>query len=200
MKKRKLLFSIGLLLIPCYFLAGVNGGFLAIGDSQFPSLYQKEQGIVVFYKAYDKQECKAVLGKDFLRKGYQPIQISVENNSVHPYFLSKAGVSYETATSNEVALSSAADSIPRSIFYKIMGFLYFPLMIPSMIESFITFKNNLDMKKELYAKSVKEEEETIPPFSVVSRVIFVSKEEYGAPLSLTLINADSGREETFTSS
>jgi hypothetical protein len=203
MKKKLATLLIGIL-ASAFFLAGFHGKssstLTSIGAKEYPSLYQKDDGVDVYYKIYDEKESKAVLGKNLLKKGYQTVQVTVENNSMKTYAIAMKGISSATATPSQVAWKYSADSIPRSIAYKVLSFFFPPMLIPGTVDTVLTIASHVNFKEELTVKSIKEDEEMILPYSILNRIFFVPKDEFQEPFTVTLVNTASGENQSFASS
>jgi len=146
----------------------------------------KEKGVHIAAKAYNSEECSQYLDRNLISKGYQPIQITIQNNTSKKYFLSSHGLDTPIKTPHQVASHISASAIPKSIALKVAGFVFWPLMIPSAIDSIFTIKSHLNMKHDYYAKSIKPEEETLIPYSTVHRIVFVEQEKYQETFTLYL--------------
>jgi hypothetical protein len=164
-----------------------------VSQAQLPALDKKE--ILLTTKALSPEESKTFLGKDLLERGYQPIQLTIQNNSSKAYIMASDRIELPTASASDVAAKVGKSSLGREIGYKIAGFLFWPLMIPGTIDSLKTLKNQSDLKRELNAKTVTNEE--ITPYSTVTRVIFVPVEEYKSSFRVVLIDKSSQRPLTF---
>lgn len=146
----------------------------------------KDKGVHIRAKAFTPQESKRYLNRNLQKWGYQPVQLTIQNNSGDTYFLSSEGVDLPTSGSSDVAMSVWRSTIPRSIALKVAGFLFWPFMIPSTIDSILTFKTHLELRGDLHAKSIKDEEELLLPYSTVHRVIFVPMEKFSDVFTLHL--------------
>ena len=155
------------------------------------------EGVYIQAKAYSRDESKAYLSRDLVKKGYQPVQVTIQNNSQNAFFLSEEGVDIEQASPGKVARRISYEGIPKSIALKVASFFFWPFLIPSAIDSAITLKHHFNMKSDYYAKSVKEEGEIIPPYSSVHRILFVPAEHFEEEFTLYLMDQNSGRFHSF---
>ena len=157
-----------------------------------------DEGVHIRAKAYTAMESENYLNRDLIKKGYQPIQVTIQNNTQKTYFLSDQGIDLQTASSKAVASKVMRASIPRSIAYKVAGFFFWPFIIPGTIDTIKTFHSHAKMKKDYYAKSIKAEEETLAPYSLVNRVIFVKVGESTESFTLYLREAKQGVYQGFS--
>ncbi len=168
---------------PLSTLLALKGGFL-----------QQEQ-VVLSVRALNAEESKEHLQGDIVHWGYQPVQVTIENNSPDPYFLSPESIELPLIHSKKVANHVVKNSIPRAIGFKIASFLFWPFMIPSTIDSLMTLKSYNALKKSLASKIVKEE--IIPPYSVVNRLFFVKIEDYQDSYVIKIQNQETLEDKVF---
>ncbi len=157
----------------------------------------REKGVHIQAKAYNSHDSQAYLSRDLLEQGFQPVQVTVQNNTAQGYFLSKKGVEAPHATTGEVTSHVIRSAIPRSIAFKVAGFFFWPLIIPGTIDSIMTFKNHSSLKKDYSAKSIKEEGEYIAPYSTMHRVLFIPQKDYSDTFTLHLQEQKTGHFSPF---
>ncbi len=149
---------------------------------------KEEAGIQVFAKVYTSEESKSYLQRDLLMRGYQPIQITVHNNTPKSWVLYQQGIDLPVVTSKRVASIIIRGALPRSIGMKIASFFFWPFMIPSTIDSVRTLKAHAKLKRDLAAKSIKPQSELVPAYSIVNRVFFVKLKDYPGKFNITLMD------------
>jgi hypothetical protein len=145
-------------------------------------------GVLISSKAYSSDESKTFLGTDMVDKGYQPVEISIQNNTSKTYKLEADKVTLPTASASKMTWNVTKGTIPRSIGYKVASFFFWPFMIPGTIDSFRTLKSHKNLKADLSAKILKDE--TIIPYSTVKRVLFVPKEEFKPDYQVILFEVE----------
>jgi hypothetical protein len=168
-------------------------GMIAPIAETTPVFSNEAKGLAIIAKSYSHNESRSYLHRDLIKRGYQPIQITIQNNTPKSYALSREGISLPTASPGKVARAVMKESIPRSIGLKIASFLFWPFMIPSTIDGIVTMRSHYLLRKDLSAKAVKEKdkEEVVLPYSIFNRVVFVPKEELRETMTVTLIEHDS---------
>ena len=149
------------------------------------------EGVYVQKKLYTFEESRKYLNRNLHRYGIQPIEVTIQNNTASTYILSENGVEAENSSGKQVANRVTMHGVPRSIALKVAGMFFWPLMIPSAIDSIISLKSNLQMRAEYHAKSIKREGELILPYSTVHRVLFVPHGKVEKTLTLHLKDAKS---------
>lgn len=155
------------------------------------SLASADEGVHVSSKVYTVDESRTYLHENLLNKGYTPVQVTIQNHTTEAYTLSAASVSLPLARGKDVAWSVTKKAMPRGIGLKIASLFFWPLAIPSTIDGIITYKAHKKLSKELTAKTLKEEEEIIPPYACVTRVLYVKEGGMQENFSLAIENVES---------
>jgi hypothetical protein len=168
------------------------------GLSPFPLLSPKwERGLFVTSKAYDQEESKKYLNRDLLSRGYQPIQITIQNNTSSSFYLSTDSVNLPQEATGTIVRKVMKPVLARSIGYKVAGLLFWPLMIPGTIDGIKTIHSYSKLSKEFAAKAVKSQDEMLLPYSTIQRVLFVAQKEFRNAFVLTLVDQQTGRTQDF---
>ena len=141
--------------------------------------------IHIVAKAYTSEESKKYLKKDLLKYGYQPIQLTIQNHSMEEISLSSGSVDLPQAKSSSVAKKIMASAVPRGVILRVASLFFWPVMIPSTIDSVITLKSYKIIKNDLESKLVKKE--VIAPYSIYNRIVFVPKSEFKDSFDINLI-------------
>lgn len=136
----------------------------------------KKEEITARAIAYTPKESKEALNENIPSHGYQPIQITVQNNSAKTYILSEADVDLPLVDPSKIAARISLGAIPRNIALKVLGFIFWPFIIPATIDSIISFKSHFNRSDEFYIKSLKERGEWLPPYSTMHRIFFIPKD------------------------
>jgi hypothetical protein len=154
-----------------------------------------EEGLEVSYKALSSNESNEYLNRDLLDFGYQPVHVTIQNNTPNAYEISPENVSMPLVSDKEVVSQLMKAALPRSIGFKIASFFFWPLMIPSTIDSIKTYTTRKSLRKDFAAKAFKDE--ILLPFSTTHRIIFVSMEDYQDDFTINLVNSNSKNIHTF---
>ena len=136
-------------------------------------------------KAYTAEESEKYLRKNLIAKGYQPVQITIQNNSANEFSLSSGSVDLPGADPTRIANKMMHSTIPRSIAFRIATMIFWPFVFPSSIDSLVTLKNYKLLKHDLQSKIVKKE--VLAPYSIYNRVVFVPVKEFKESFDITLI-------------
>ena len=131
-----------------------------------------------------------------LKWGYQPVQLTIENQSPDPYLVNPESIGLPLVSPKKVAGKFSGSSLPGALGLKIAGFIFWPFSIPSTMHGIKTLQSQQAIKKDLTVKSVKEE--IIAPYSTMNRVFFVESKKYKDSFSVTLINQETLESKIFT--
>jgi hypothetical protein len=157
----------------------------------------KIEHIYITAKAFNKADCKRYLDRDVLAKGYQPVQLFIENNTNEHYLFSHDRINLPYASSEEVARTVHTSTMGRILGYGIPGVLIaFPLVIPAVVDGIKSFEANEALDRDFYTKTAVDR--VIAPKSTLNRLLFVPRSEYQPTFTVTLIEQESKKIKTFT--
>src|SRR5205085_1123415 len=108
---------------------------LAVASEPIQSFFSAGKELVVHIKAYNAEESKLNLNKNLLKSGIQPFEITIENPTSETFYLAEEAVNLPLLSPKKVAWKISKESIPRSIFYKLASLIFWPMAIPSAIDS-----------------------------------------------------------------
>lgn len=151
--------------------------------------------VVVIAKAMTVEESKRNFGHDLISRGIQPLHVTIENNTSEEYSLCPSSVDLPCVKPDKVAFKITKSSIPRGIAYRVASLFFWPLMIPSTIDSIRVMSHHKNLKKDFLAKSMKDE--IVAPYSTFHRVLFVPQEHFKHVFKVTLIELESLKRTEF---
>jgi hypothetical protein len=154
------------------------------------SFVKELKGVQITTKKYTAEESKAFLTHNFGSLGYIPIEITIQNNTAKSYALSAASVPLACDRGKDVAWKVAKKGMPRAVGFKIAALLFWPFAIPDAINSIHAYKSHNALKKDLTAKTLKEEDEIIVPYASVKRVLYVKEDAFQEEFSVSLQEID----------
>ena len=166
-----------------------------IGDYAMRAFDPQEKDVGIHVKLFSSAESKYYLGHDLLAKGLQPIQITIQNNTPYEYSISPQNIGLDHLDPIDVAETIKKSGFPRFIGFKVLGFIFWPFMIPGTIDALNAFHSHKSLKRDYLAKAIKEE--TIPVYSTLKRVIFVPQEQLQEHFTLTLVETKRARSDLF---
>ncbi len=148
-------------------------------------------------KVLSLEETKDYLHHDLKSRGYQPILLQIDNTSPFSYEMKKGQVDMNMVSAKKIVKEIRSSSLPRAIAYQILSFFFWPFIIPSTIDSIHTRNRMGTLEKQLHAKTLKSEGEIIPPYSSMSRLLYIPQEKLKESFQLTLTNIDEQQKEVF---
>jgi hypothetical protein len=155
-------------------------------------------GKVLFkYKKFTKQDCQKYLGKDLIKMGYQPVQISVMNCTDHYLQFSPSRVSLPTVSADVVAKNVYDSTASRVIGWGIASCFVPTLVIPAIVDSSWSYEANQQLDKDYITKATGEK--ILAPYTELNGLIFVPVEKYNDSFVITLIDEDSQEKVTCSS-
>lgn len=138
-------------------------------------------------KTFNKADCKKYLDRDVISKGYQPVQIFIQNNSDQSYFFSPNRISLPTARADEVAEKVHTSTAGRAAGYGAAGFFTCGLLyIPAIVDGVKSYKANESLDNDFACKIAKDQ--ILFPHSRLNMLIFVPTESFSNSFSVTLID------------
>jgi len=190
----KKLFPMGLLALTTIFLLTTGWDryqfhpLKPVTSELLPAFSLHHSHVSVIAKAMNSDESKQNFGHDLISRGVQPLQLSIQNNTSNEYSLCPSSVDLPRVEASKVAFKVTKSAIPRGVAYKIASLFFWPFMIPSTVDSIRVLTHHRSLKKDLMAKSMKEE--TVAPYSTFHRVLFVPRDEFKETFKVTLIDLD----------
>lgn len=160
------------------------------------SRVEKKSNVLIAAKAYSKQECKSYLDRDVIAKGYQPIQLYIQNNSDQSYLFSLNRLDLPCARAEEVASKVHTSTVGRVLGYGVPGvILLWPLIIPAVVDGIKSSEANEALDNDFSSKIAKDQ--TLFPYSRLNKIIFVPVHAMQSSFNMTLIDQESGQPQTF---
>lgn len=148
----------------------------------------KEKGLSVEAKAYGASESLNVLSSSFQPHKIQPIELVIHNASDKELILCKGEGSEKPETLPD---SIFLDAFPRSVALNVASFFFFPLSILSAADSLNTASTLFSFRNQIKKKAL-QEEERVPPFSSLTRLVYVKVENLKEEMDLFVKDPLSG--------
>lgn len=131
----------------------------------------KAQTISFSYRIFTPADCQKYLGRNVIRKGYQPIQITFVNNTDRYFNISKRGLSFEYNSTEEVLGALHFNTTGRAVGYGILGLFLWPFIIPAIVDGIGAAKANKQMDADFANKILVKQ--IVEPHSTVNGIVFV---------------------------
>ena len=159
-----------------------------VESHMLPPLVIEESQVEIVASVMDGDQSKRVFGHDLPSRGVYPVEFSLQNNTGQTYSLCAGSVDLPRLEASSVAFKITNSTIPRSIAYKVAGFLFWPFMIPSTIDGIRVFAHHKKIKKDLRTKSMSDG--VLAPYSTLHRVVFVKESDFKSDFKVTLIDLE----------
>lgn len=155
----------------------------------FHSPQVKNEDVQIVARAFDKDDCYTYLDRDVTKKGYQPVQLFIQNNSDKNYLFSLNRISLPCARPDEVADKVHTSTVGRVVGYGAGALIFWPLVIPAIVDGIKSSEANTALDSDFQAKTARDQ--VIHAHSHVNTLIFVPVNSYQNTFDLTLLEQDS---------
>ncbi len=153
------------------------------------------QEITIVAKKFDEQDCKKFLDRDTIRKGYQPVQLFIQNSTDKNYFFSLDRVGLAHANPSDVARQVHTSTAGRIVGYSVGGLFVWPLLIPAVLDGIKSSDANASLDRDFLDKGATDQ--IISAHSYFNKLIFVPGNDCPNTFSLTLVDAASNEAKAF---
>ncbi|MFH1254312.1 MAG: hypothetical protein V1646_02665 [bacterium] len=147
-----------------------------------------EKAISLAYNVYDKWDCKKYLNRDVLAKGYQPVQITITNNSDRYINFSKENISLPTVSAVDVAKKVHTSTMTRVVSYGVAGLFLWPFFIPAIVDGVKSSQANQRLDEDFAKKELADQ--IISPYNTINGLIFVPKNEFSRDFTITAVDVE----------
>jgi hypothetical protein len=186
---KKIFFSLTTLLI-FSFLFTSCASYQAQGLCNLSSdmiITTQSENVHLVSKAFTRLDCKKYLDRDVISKGYQPVQIFIQNNSNKTYHFSPSRVSLASARADEVAQKVHTSTAGRAVSYGTAAVLTTGLFaIPAIVDGIKSSNANKALDNDFACKAAKDQ--IIYPYSNLNMLLFVPVENFQNTFSITLLD------------
>ena len=143
-----------------------------------------KKNIKVSRKALTQKESRKYFsGRNLLARGYQPVQIYIENNTDKTYYLNPNLITLPLESA-----SSVARSMQRNVGWKITKYFIIGGPVWAAIEGVASHDANKMIKSDMGEKSIRLNTAVkIRPHGIINKVMFVAKENYNSDFDVSLI-------------
>ena len=154
------------------------------------NLTLEDKKLQVSARVYSAEESEQVLKVDLVDKGYVPVEVTIQNQGDHSYAISMASTAQKSDRPKDVAWKFYKASVARGMGWRIVSFFWWPLSIPSAIDSIVSYKKHRSVLKSLAAKGFKEVDEVVLPYSVVKRLLYIPQASFYDTFSVSMEDLD----------
>lgn len=191
---RKLFFLIVPVVLSVFVFTGC-ASYNAIALSHLtPQITSNSRSVAISSKAFTKADCKKYLDRDVISKGYQPVQIYLQNDTDHSYIFSPNRISLPCASAEEVAEKVHTSTAGRATGYGAAAVLTFGLFaIPAIVDGVKSSNANEALDRDFACKVAKEQ--VLLPHSHLNMLIFVPMSSFHNSFSIKLLDQKTQRPE-----
>lgn len=147
-----------------------------------------EKPVALFCKIFTKSDCKRYLDRDVLAEGYQPIQISLQNNSRQEFIFNTDAISLPCVMPDEVADKVHTSTVGRAVAYGVGGIFLWPLLIPAVVDGFGSYHANQQLDSDFDTKAVTSQ--LLFPYARLNGIIFVPRKSFTPDFTITLYDRE----------
>jgi hypothetical protein len=149
------------------------------------------------YQKFDKNDCRRYLDRNVISKGYQPVHITLTNNTKRYLKFSKANISMPIISITEVAKRVHTNTVARATSYGVASLIVWPLVIPAIVDGVGSSQANHRLDEDFSKKELSDQ--VISPFNTINGIIFVSTEKFDPNFIIKLFDANSHVQFSLTS-
>lgn len=146
------------------------------------------------YKLFNYSDCIQYLGRDILKEGYQPVQITFVNNTNRYLRIAEDSFSFSCAPAEVISPMVHFSVVGRVLGYGIPGLFIWPLLIPAVVDGINASESNYKMDKDYMRKSIRSR--LVKPNCAANGLIFVNTLDFDQCFSFSVY--DENTHEKFT--
>ena len=196
MKNSKLLLLLCTPLILLSSCASYRASSLETMSSGSSSYSLQGEGVTIAAKVFTKADCKRYLDRNTIAKGYQPVQLYIQNNTKEDFLFSLDHLSVSPIDPITVAKSVHTSTALRVATYSILGVFTCGLFfIPAAVDGIKSSEANTDLDEDFLAKTATSQ--LIQRYSSYSKLLFIPSHEKNRAFTVTLINQKTNEPQTF---
>ena len=159
------------------------------------TISKNNQDVTIIAKKFSKQDCQKFLDRDVMAKGYQPVQLFIQNNTDKNYVFSLDRLGLVHTNASDVAKRVHTSTVGRAVGYGVGGLFLWPLFIPAVVDGIKSSEANESLDRDFLDKAASDQ--IISAHSSFNKLIFVPTNECPSTFSLTLIDATTSQAEPF---
>ncbi|NGX45800.1 MAG: hypothetical protein K940chlam2_00980 [Chlamydiae bacterium] len=162
-----------------------------LSPDHFMNSTPKAEGIGIAAKAFSKVDCKMYLDRDVISKGYQPVQLFIQNNTEKSYSFALSRIGLPHASPEEVAEKVHTSTVGRATAYGVGSLFLWPLAIPAVVDGVKSSQANKALDNDFNTKVAKDQ--NLNPHSYMNSLIFVPVTGFSNNFTVTLIDLETNK-------
>jgi len=168
--------------------ASYKAAALPILQPEFAPYSEDHNGVTVSCKAFSEFESKRYLGRNVQAKGYQPLQICIQNESKRYFVLTPQSINLPLIPAEDVAREVHTNTVGRATAYGVAGLFIWPLLVPAVVDGVGSSQANQKLDADYGGKGISQC--IIQPYTTVNRVVFAPTSEYNGSFRITLLDRE----------
>lgn len=162
---------------------------------EFATYSESIENVTLACKALSKEECKKYFDRDILGSGFQPVQMTIVNDTENAVLFHPDGVSLPVCPPEEVAEKCHTSTAGRATAYGVGALFIWPLAIPAIVDGVKSHEANKELDRDFSEKNI--EQMVINPYTTHNGVIFISNEDYQESFTVRLLNRETKQKLEF---
>jgi len=164
-----------------------------------PSIPQQQQNnLSVSAHALTESDCRYYFSRRILSKGYQPIQLSINNGTNQTYTLYAKNIDLALESrfhmTNQLKLSATS----RVCGWGIGGLFIWPLLIPAVAEVSYCSKANRSLDQDFAQRIIDTNSRIfISPGQTINKILFVSHDNFRSDFNMTIVDEANSNNTVF---
>ena len=192
-KKHAFIYSSLILLTGCASYTASNLEVLPVENAIFSN---QDSNVSISWQTLDEKGSEIYLGRNVIKEGYIPLQMTIRNNSNDPMYFNPSNLNTPISSTSEVANKVHTSTGGRVAAWGIGGLIFFPLLVPAVVDGLKSANANDALDADYHDKALKEQ--TIQPHSIFNGVVFVPKRYADQNIQVYLINLKTNQKVAFT--
>ena len=149
----------------------------------------KDKSVSFDYRVFSKDVCYNYLDRDVISKGYQPIQISIANNTNRYLGFSLMNFSFPCVAAELVAPLVHTSTVGRSVGYGVAGLILWPFLIPAVVDGIGSAEANTQLDLDFSRKALRDQ--IVGPYMCINGLVFAPCGSFQPRFSFVLIDQES---------
>lgn len=152
----------------------------------------EQENVVLKAELLSNEDCYYYFSRRAVSKGYQPVQLSVRNNSSQTYILNAENIDLPIASRETVARALRLDVAGRVIGWAIPGLFLWPFLIAAGVEGVKASDANKKLDRDFEQRVLSYNGHvTLSPGAQMNKVFFVHEDDMKYSFDVVLINKQS---------
>ena len=176
-------------------IVGITNGCASYKAQTLPILqpdfapYSKTvDGVTLSVKKFTAHDSKRYFDRDLIAKGFQPIQLTINNDTNKYIMFSAQGINLPTVPAQDVADEAHTSTTGRAAAYGVAGLFIWPLLIPAVVDGVGSSNANAKLDRDFDAKTA--QQLVVQPYATHNGVIFIPTSEYNDAFRVILLDKE----------